>query len=92
MLCVCLHCIGDKRIHICTYPTVICLSFTRVGPLVSCKSFVFPFHLDVIARLLNLFFLFHSDFPSQEENVAEPLLIFERLFEMVNFQRKQSSG
>ena len=32
--------------------TVICLCFTRVGPLVSRKSCVFPFHLDVIARLL----------------------------------------
>ena len=32
--------------------TVICLCFTRVGPLVSCKSCVFPFHLDIIAGLL----------------------------------------
>ena len=32
--------------------TVICLCFTRVSRLVSCKSCVFPFHLDVVARLL----------------------------------------
>ena len=63
MLCLSLHCTGVERIHICTYPCHAhaysfalrlssCLSFTRVGPLVSCKSCMFPFHLDVSARLL----------------------------------------
>ena len=51
LFCLFLHCTGVERMHICTYPCHA-HAYSRVGPLVSCKSCVFPFHLVVIARLL----------------------------------------
>ena len=38
--------------HAYSFALSLSSGFTRVGPLVSCKSCVFPIHLDVIARLL----------------------------------------
>ena len=53
LLCLSLHRTGVERMHICTYlchahaysfALRLSFPFTTVGPLVSCKSCVFPFH------------------------------------------------